>query len=141
MNTVWAVEQGSYSDYHVVGVYSQREYAEKIAAKINAVGGYGYGDATVAEWPLDPGLEALAHGMDAWFLRMNRDGETVYISCYGWDKDFLDVGPLKIYPGRPNKPGPRLQGTVWARDAKHAIKIVNEKRLAMIASGEWPEEP
>jgi Fe-S cluster biosynthesis and repair protein YggX len=30
-----------------------------------------------------------------------------------------------------------LNSTVWAKSEKQAIKIVNEKRLQMIANGEW----
>jgi hypothetical protein len=30
-----------------------------------------------------------------------------------------------------------LNATVWAKDAKHAAKIVNEYRTQMIANGEW----
>lgn len=37
--SVWVIEQGEYSDYRVVGVYSSRENAERIAEKINAEAG------------------------------------------------------------------------------------------------------
>lgn len=30
-----------------------------------------------------------------------------------------------------------LHATIWAKDADHAVKIANEHRTRMIASGEW----
>lgn len=32
-----------------------------------------------------------------------------------------------------------IAGTCWAKDARHAIKIFNEKRVQLIASGEFKD--
>jgi len=42
-------------------------------------------------------------------------------------------------PAYRDKPGIRdaLNARVWAKNERHAVKIVNERRAAMIASGEW----
>jgi hypothetical protein len=54
--SVWVIEQGEYSDYRVVGVYSTKENAEMVCAKINAH--RGYDEASIAEWEMDAGVEA-----------------------------------------------------------------------------------
>jgi hypothetical protein len=43
------------------------------------------------------------------------------------------------YRGKPDKPD-ILQADIWAKDETHAIKIANEHRTRMIASGEWPHD-
>ena len=50
MTTVWVIETGEYSDYRVEGVFSTKERAEAVNAK---VGG------EVSEWPLDPAFNEL----------------------------------------------------------------------------------
>jgi hypothetical protein len=141
MRTIFVVEQGSYSDYGVVGVYTTKENADAIAAKINESDPYD--EATVAEWPLDPGIDALRSGLDKFSVLMLRDGavEEVRKLDDGWTFDISGGAHIwrrtqaRAYKGRgiPDC----LSATVWAKDEKHAVKIANERRAEMIASGEW----
>jgi len=141
MNTIWVIEKGSYSDYRVVGVYSTKEGAELVCARIN--GEENYEPATVAEWPLDPGVEAINQGLAPFTVWMLRDGTTE--KCVQDDDDFEYTlnGSLTIWrrSGAPAYRGQNVQdclmGQVFAKDSAHAIKIVNERRVQMIASGEW----
>lgn len=57
MKTVWVIEQGSYSDYRVVGVFSSEANAKFIADAINVA--ESYDKATIAEWSLDPAVDEL----------------------------------------------------------------------------------
>lgn len=139
--TVWVVERGSYSDYRVVGVFSSREYAQQIADAIN-ISGDGYEKATIAEWPLDPAVHELRSGFVKYLVVMQEDGTVEKVKQ-------RDIGSYEIagavamwrrsrapaYSGQNVKDV--LEATVWAKDEAHAIKITNEHRTRMIASGEW----
>ena len=54
MKSVWVIEEGEYSDYHVVGVYDSRESAETILASLP-----DDDRPTIAEWPLNPCLDEV----------------------------------------------------------------------------------
>lgn len=139
MNKVWIIEQGCYSDYHVVGIFSTREKAQRVCDWVNAM--EPYDRAEIAERALDPVVDELNAGLRQWRVHMLRDGSTEYIkqqdSTYGME------GACELWD-RPNAPAHKgknmpvvLTATVWATDADHAIKVVNERRVKMIASGEW----
>lgn len=139
--TVWVVEEGEYSDYRVVGVFSSKEYAQQIADVINGTGGYR--DATVAEWPLDPAVHELRQGFKRFVVDMRKDGtvercEQQTISGYqlSGDVHIWRRTQAPAFRGNPDKPDV-LQAEVWAEDETHAVKIANEHRTQKIASGEW----
>jgi hypothetical protein len=142
MPTVWVVEQGSYSDYRVVGVFSSEANAKQIA---DALGG-DTRDATVAEWPIDPVINELRQGFKRYLVDMRKDGTTE--RCEPFEISGYDLaGSVRMwrrtqapaYRGKPDKPD-ILQADIWAKDETHAIKIANEHRTRMIASGEWPHD-
>jgi hypothetical protein len=137
MATIWVVEQGEYSDYRVVGVFSSKENAQQIR---DAVGD----DATVAEWTLDPGIEDMNAGRKPFRVFMLRDGTVEHVREETVDRSFLGGwdGPLVMKRGgtpfgAKEPTPPCLNVTVWASDAEHATKITNEHRTRLIASGEW----
>jgi hypothetical protein len=140
MQRIWVIEKGSYSDYRVVGVYTTKAKAERVAEAINA--GDNFDAATVAEWPLDPGFDAINQGRKPFSITMLRDGEVerinkVEVSYYNigdkyslWKRTEADAYKGKGIPDA-------LSATVWARNEKHAIKIASEHRAQMIAGGKW----
>lgn len=151
MASVWVVERGEYSDYKVLGVFSTPELAQRAADAAN-FGWTRYSDeATVEEWPLDPMLPAqLLQGFHLYMVRMTRDGQAFEVS--GVDSYVnTDVEENASYmidwserrdsayvtPSEAGHLVLHLCSTVWARDEQHAVKIVNEQRAQMIASGEW----
>jgi hypothetical protein len=125
MASVWVIEQGSYSDYGVCGVFTTKESADMVAAAMN--NGDPYEPATVAEWPLDPGVEEMRAGLARFSLRMNRDGDTKDINAVAHG-----YGPSEFIYGEPWK-----LGSFWGRDEAHAVKVANEHRTRLIAAGEW----
>lgn len=141
---LWVVEQGEYSDYRVVGIFSSEENAQRIADAINKT--RGHNDATVSRWLLDPGIDELRQGFTPFLVDMREDGtversEQWEISGYelaGYAHMWRRA-KAPAYKGNPDKPD-ILQTLVWARDQVHAIKITNEHRLRMIASGEWAND-
>ena len=131
--TVFALQDGDYSDYHVIGIYTTRSKAKVVQSKFGG---------TIDEWPIDPGYHAINAGLTTWLVLMLRDGTTEHIER--WDVSGYDLaGSCKLwrrskalfYKGT-NTPD-CLDATVWAKDEKHAIKIVNENRTQMIADGKW----
>lgn len=139
--TIWVVEQGCYSDYLVVGVFSSKENAEIVASKINAAE-YVYDQATVAEWPLDPAISEINNGMKLYSIMMLKDGTSESVkesefNSYNMGGEFRIWERSKTVCPETSKKPDCLTATVWATSSYHAIKIANEKRAQMIASGEW----
>lgn len=139
-STIWMVEMGSYSDYHVVGIFTSRAKAQLVADVLNQ--NDSYDNATVAEYPLNPAVDELRKGYSCWFVLMLRDGTVEQCTLWNINSSSL-AGSVWLWrrtqasayqgKGIPDA----LKAEVWAKDAKHAIKIVNEHRTRMIAQGEW----
>lgn len=137
MKTVFVVDRGTY-ETSIIGAYSTRENAELICKTIGA-------DATTAicEWTLDESIAEIKKGYSVYQIVMLIDGEVERIDRREIDTFVGDANVFSIwkrmeapmYKGldKPNV----LTATVWARGNKHAIKIADEKRLEMIANGEW----
>lgn len=130
MTTVFIVEEGEYSDRHVVAVFSQRSLAERFV-KANED---DYHIFTITEFPIDPSnwVEALTSIPDGttWMVEMRRDGTTVRVerrTC--WFPNILGIPYLR-------RDGV-LEMFVLARSEEHAVKIANEKRAQLIALGKW----
>jgi hypothetical protein len=134
MNTVWVVEDGVYSDYRVVGVFSTKQHAELIQEK---VGG------SIAEWPLDPKVSELSQGYTVWRVEMLRDGtverveqsEMTQYAVFSSEPEIWRRSTAPFYRGKGVQDC--LSGSVLARDAEHAIKIFNERRAQLIATNRW----
>jgi hypothetical protein len=140
---VWMVEQGDYSDYRVVGIFSTRTNAKRIADAINA--GDGYNKAIVVSRELNPCIDELNAGLRMFGVCMSADGhmercEPVALSSYGIN-DSLSVwlrSKAPAYKGTGIKDA--VHGHVWAKDEAHAAKITNEQRVQLIASGRLRQE-
>ena len=141
MKSIWVIEKGSYSDYRVVGVYSTKEGAELVCARIN--GEESYALAVVSEWPLDPGVKAINQGWSPFVVHMLRDGTTerVWMDARDFEYALNDQPTIWRRSEAPAYQGKNildcLTARVFAKDSQHAIKIVNEYRTRMIANGEW----
>lgn len=133
MAVVWLIEDGNYSDYRVIGVFSTKSNAERIR---DLVGG------SVHPWELDPCIEALNQGHSMWVGEMRYDGsvermDPIEIQSYqmAGERSIWRRSTAPAYRGQNVEDC--LHGTVWAKDRQHAIKIFNEERVQYIASGEW----
>lgn len=134
---VFLVSTGRYSEYAVRGIFSTEEkalYAKK----------YWNSENDIEPFELDALPE---HPKDCFFFQvaMDRNGNF----------DRAKSSPLRQYCGfsesgvSPCEPDAfardyRLIGLtnhwmfyVWAHDETHAIKIANERRTALIATGKW----
>ena len=122
----YIVTDGDYSDYHIVGVYSTEEQAEQARLNFNA--------DSVETWELDSDI--CDHGgLLRYDVVMDRDGNTTSISRESnRDKPSRDWQPY----GRRHKGEEYLMFfPVWANNEEHAVKIANERRAQLVASGQW----
>ena len=140
MKSIWVIEDGEYSDYHIIGVFSSKEGASLVQAR---TGG------TVAEWPLDPAVSELRAGLSRWRVLMLRDGTAEKVEVRDTNEYIISSADLageamvwrrSIAPFfRGRHVADCLDAAVWANSPAHAVKIANEKRAQLIASGQWPD--
>lgn len=138
--TIWVIEQGSYSDYRVVGVFTSKKNAEAVKAKMETYGSWD--DPTIAEWELDQAVSQINKGYKIFnvYMLINGDVETISEQSYFQSHSSFVIWKRTEALAYKGKGVPDcLSATVWARNVKHAVKIVNEKRAQMIANGEWNE--
>jgi hypothetical protein len=130
---VFAVTSGSYSDYHVVAVFSTEAKAQEYIDASKEAASYDWCNLEdVEEYTLDAPIIPLYYVT----VRMLRDGTIE-------DGDNLDlhfgehttgfVG-IWIY----NSGDSAFSWTTDTKDKKRAIKVANEKRAEIIALGLWP---
>lgn len=131
MKYIWVIEEGMYSNYRVTGVFSSCANAKLVCDK---VGG------SVSRWPLDPSVDEIRKGYNLFIGEMLYDGTTERMERYkpsGYNlHSRIEVWPRSgapAYKGKSIKDC--LHGAVWAKDMKHAVKIFNEQRIQMIATG------
>lgn len=144
MASVWVIEEGEYSDYHIVGVFSSYENALEVLEKLPQDHFYESANAEIVEWPLDPFLDALHSGLKPFYVHMLQNGDVDEVKEEKIDSDIEDPiacplrefingsGEIKTWPAS-------IYGTILAKDEKHAIKIVNEYRIRILAEG-WPPD-
>ena len=123
--TVFVVEKGCYSDYHVVGIYEKLENAERIAKLVSDIDDL----ATVVEWTLNPMIEELNIGMEPYYISISEGGLVKQLYKESWDTTY-DLS-LRFFSDDNT-----IGGVVWAKDEQGAIKIANDFRIQMIAEGE-----
>ena len=127
MTTVYVVTTGSYSDYKIRGVYSDRRKA-RIVAKAH--------EGRVEPFDLDGDYEAFRDGLVSWYVKFEEGYEPrVYRD------DTIDrARHLEVYEGMDSffRDGAFvhptvLRVTVFARDEAHALKIAQDKRAEYLA--------
>ena len=128
MSNVFIVTHGLYSDYHICGVFSDKDKAKQF---INMFSENDYNDEyNIEEMEVNP-FKANYVGRKAFFVRMDKNGNT--LEChpssltYGFHED-TNVG-FDIHNN--------IFCHVIAKDEKHAIKITNEKRSQLIALNQY----
>lgn len=121
--SVWVVEQGTYSDYRVVGVFTSRAAAQLVADEINRGDNGSFNEASVDKWALDPAVAELRKGYRQFIVQM------LVVDGINGDVHVWERTKAPAYKGT-NTPDV-LRAEVWAKDEKHAVKIANEHRLAL----------
>lgn len=122
MKTAYILTDGCYSDYHIVGVYSTLELAEKAKEHLSG------DDVYIEEYDIDTMLPTSPPGMFAWHIVINYDTSeitnTYKVDCLGSNFD-----PNELYSEGNSKYSMPATYHVqcWARDEEHAQKIALDK--------------
>ncbi len=119
---IFLVSSGSYSDRATDGLYSTMEKAEEAKKLFNA-------DNDIEEWELDAAPEHPP-GLYRHQVKMNIHGAVDRAELISSERTIQDWVPY-------GNDSPWVIFSCWARDAEHAIKIANERRLALLAASEW----
>lgn len=122
MTTIYVVTAGAYSDYHIVGVYSTMELAERCKEAVGA--------DEIEEYELDSG-EFRLYDLGYKYWRVLFSGDTTNAKEY---KTYNEEYPKKTRV-EYNR-GTKVFGVcLYAKDEKHAVKIASEIRAQVIANG------
>ena len=121
---VWLVTSGSYSDYSVDRVFSSEENAKR-----------WIGECTdhfhVEPRPLDDFEHSPKEGMSGW---MDLADSGKHSLCKMLFKE--DVDGVHIWIGLLGQPRPCLFMNFDHTDRERAVKVMSEKRAALVASGD-----
>lgn len=129
---VFVLEEGEYSDRHVVGVYGSKTNAEEMQKRLDIVQ-----TSEINEVELDTGLDNLRSGLTIWKIRMLLNGDTEYAEDCDPPNTY-EISDHLYFWNRPEAPWYKqrepntpacLEIRCWARDQKHAVKIANERRI------------
>ena len=137
MTDVYLVSAGSYSDYSILAAYDNISDAQAFVAFHNE---HGYSivhdDARIETYLLNPYRERVKRNLPAWIVFMGRSGESEVYQHDPTDDESMDL--FQQCAGSPLAGQTRLRLITAAKDKEHAVKIANEKRTQLIASGKWP---
>ena len=117
---IYVVTEGEYSDYHICGVFSSRYHAQQAIKKLG--GGLDV-------WVLDS-VDPATFKLNIYSVIMTRNGNTE--ECTRLEFDWTSFGwamETRIWKTVDGN----LRTYVFAHDEKHAIKIMNERRVHAIA--------
>ena len=117
---LYMVTDGRYSDYRVLGIFSTQEKADR-AVQLYA------SENDIEEIELDEMPEA-PKGMLYYLVRMDAQGESFVYR--------ISVEHARAFDWQPCSTT-MVSFYVWASDETHAVKIANEKRAMLMATGQW----
>lgn len=124
MKQVFVVTSGTYSEYHIEGIFSTGARAESYVLAIGITS-----DAKVETWKVDANIEKVDRGLSSYLVTMDKAGAVRQVRNYTprhLNHDWISGPQTDFY-----------EASMWARDEEHAIKIANERRVIILALGQW----
>lgn len=120
MTSVFLVSQGCYSDYRVVGIFSDEAVAEKMAAL--------HTNGSVEEFTLDRYKDFAEAGLKRFFVYSQEGGSVEVKAVRQSDESLPEEGDGVVTPHASTLAiGPWMTVYVQARDTEHATKIAADK--------------
>ncbi len=138
--TIYIVTSGDYSDYHIITVFTDEALAEQFVSEYNA--DRSHRDASIEEYIANKLSRQLQGDVRTFSLWMAHDGTMDFGIDWEYEEDLMPRFRHTLDQSRYSREehkGGSMRCVVVARDREHAVKIANERRVQMIASGEWPE--
>jgi len=132
MKKIYILTEGSYSDYHIVGVAEDKETAELLSEKW---------DCGIEEYNINTIEDAkYIQNKTLYEVTMWKNGNSeVKKDSYG-TSDAYPEPTFRIWGGVCCGIETIVDINCWADSPEHAVKIANEKRAELIATGRWDEE-
>lgn len=133
--TVYIVTEGSYSDYHIIGVFEDEDLAKEYARQNRA-------DVEEHIVKTDTDLE-LPRGYLKYEVHMRKNGDVISVTgtipfCTD-DCDNVDFSTSSYKKSSyVFKTGTRRFYVSTDMGEEGAIKIANERRIQLIAENKWP---
>lgn len=133
---VYVVTTGSYSDYRIEAIFTDKDRAESYLSGLSR-----NDDPDMEEYDLDPAEpgQRVPAGYSLFRVRMFDTGTVSEVyqeleSCQFMEDEKPE---WEIYETAYKDRRLMLFAHVLARSENHAVKIVNERRASLIASGYW----
>lgn len=118
MTSCWIIEQGQYSDYRVVGIFSTKENAELVLNYYRSGCDDDWDTPIITERQLDPALTELNAGLIQYIVIVRQ----------------LNGGNhVEVREGKPSLGDDEMKWSggqlynIWATDKDHAVKIAAER--------------
>lgn len=128
----YVIITGEYSDKQVEAVFTDEEQAELFCRL--------FVDGRIETYTLNPPnpyLDAIRNDYFFWIVEIASTGDVKNCWQVSVDDEFFGIkNPGEYYIYDDDSEG-RLVIKVLAKDYEHAVKIANEKRGQLIASGSW----
>lgn len=120
---LFVVTTGTFDDFELCGIYSSKpiaEWAQQLYAAENKI----------KELELDH-LPEAPEGMLFFKVALDRDGNVKQL--------FHENAELfnRTREIAPYGDGKHMSFDIWATDEDHALAIANERRISLLASGQW----
>jgi hypothetical protein len=136
MKTIYIATTGEYSDYHIVGVFDTLQLVQEFQSL--------YGCDNIEEYTVNKFSPQYRDGMIEYLVEMAYDGTVLSVKPRMRDPDeSLEYMVRWKYDSETGDSRPRsleektLNKFVIATSTEHAIKIVNERRVQLIAFEQW----
>jgi len=140
---IYVVTTGSYSDYQIVGVFESKVFAEDFVELYREVSASRYfcDPIEVGTFPLNYGHNS---GRYNYIIDMHEGGRVINSNIITessneeWKRNFkfnkqISISPHIVERQMLDKRQFEIECIVSAKNLKHAVKIVNEKRIQLIA--------
>lgn len=118
MTKIYVVTDGSYSDMGVVGVFDSKDTAQQFVDKFSC--------NDVEEYELNAKVKQINQNLTLYYVRMDYFGNTNHPPTAEHEEEFFDSELVTMYAGN-------ITTQCYATSPEHAVKIVNERRMFLIA--------
>ena len=126
MKKIYIVTEGEWSDYHICAPFSKEKdailFTKKFKNKHTAF--------NIEEWIVD---NENFKKYDIYFIRMKKNGDVDECELENRDYNYRCTMEKRISFDVSGN----MFVSVFAKNEKHAIKIVNEKRIQILAENNW----
>lgn len=134
INHVYLVIQGDYSSISVVGIFTEKETAERLANKLNNDNdedGKNWNNCSVSKCKLNELKSEVEKGYSFFYLEMDKHGNIK--DCRKENEYFY----FQYDHSRISFINDIMDIRLYAKNRKHAIKIANERRRELILLNKW----